>query len=123
MIYQAHMGYRWLNTLCLQKFPVSIMFKMAEMIERLAGPTIGFSCYDYFVVARETFYDVSFPFNFMISCSSIMVTFVKNITRIVFDARFASARTLFSLLLLLCAILKLIGNDCFFFRLPVSSCR
>lgn len=56
---QAHLGYKWLNALCLHKFPVSIMIKMAELIERLGGPTVGFTCFDFFVVARETFYDVS----------------------------------------------------------------
>lgn len=56
---QAHLCYKWLNALCLHKFPVSIMIKMAELIERLGGPTVGFTCYDFFVVARETFYDVS----------------------------------------------------------------
>lgn len=56
---QAHLCYKWLNALCLHKFPVSIMIKMAELIERLGGPTVGFTCFDFFVVARETFYDVS----------------------------------------------------------------
>ena len=56
---QAHMAYRWLNALCLQPFPVPMLFKLSELLERLAGPTIGFSCFDFFVVARETFYDVS----------------------------------------------------------------
>ena len=42
---------------------------MAELIERLAGPTIGFSCFDFFVVARETFYDVSLFFPLLCLCS------------------------------------------------------
>ena len=45
---------------------------MAELIERLAGPTIGFSCFDFFVVARETFYDVSLFPDSLCLCSRVL---------------------------------------------------
>lgn len=57
---KAHKGYQWLNALTLETFPIQVKLKMSELVERMAGPTVGFYCHDSFVLARESVWEVSY---------------------------------------------------------------
>ena len=57
--YQSFLGYRWMNALCLHSYPVALAIKLAETIERLGSQRIGFSCWDFFIINKQTYYELA----------------------------------------------------------------
>lgn len=57
--YQSFLSYRWMNALCLHPYPVALAIKLAETIERLGSQRIGFSCWDFFVINKQTYYELA----------------------------------------------------------------